>query len=103
MREGFDVIPFVIGGVIGVVLSLMTVYFIKRKGEREKRYDERYIVMQYQSRSLAWGVTALTLVVVFAVLYIVEGFSLATFLVLATYIIHLAVQWLYYQKLKSRG
>lgn len=68
MRESFELMPFVIGGILGVALTAIALYFIKRKGRIEKRYDERYNMLQYQSRSLAWGVTTLTLVIAFTIL-----------------------------------
>lgn len=103
MRESFELMPFVIGGILGVALTAIALYFIKRKGQIEKRYDERYNMLQYQSRSLAWGVTTLTLVIAFTILYIMEGYSLATFLVLLVYLLHVGVQIIYYQHLKKRS
>lgn len=102
MRADFHPMPFIIGIIVGITITAILLWLNYKKATREKRYDERYNNLQYQSRAVAWSVSALTLVIAFGVLYIMQGFSLATIIVLLVYIIHLLTQFFMYLYMKKR-
>ncbi|WP_342514534.1 DUF3796 domain-containing protein [Sporosarcina sp. FSL K6-1522] len=87
MYEGFDLLAFMLGLPTGLVIALSVWYFVRKKGKKERRYDERYQRIQEQAKSLSWTVTVVTIVIAWAVVIIFEGPGLAFFLFAALYVI----------------
>ena len=87
MREDFNLMPFMLGLSAGIVFALIVLYFVVKKGKKERRFDERYQRIQEQSKSLAWGITVLAILIAWTIVIIFEGPGLAYFLFTAVYVI----------------
>ncbi|MBE1554915.1 DUF3796 domain-containing protein [Sporosarcina limicola] len=87
MREDFDLLAFLLGLPLGLVITLSIGYFVWKRGKRQRRYDERYKRIQEQARSLSWAVTIFTLVIAWAIIIIIEGASLSFFLISGVYVL----------------
>lgn len=65
----------------GIVLLIAFLYF--KKGNKERRFDERYQEVHGKARTLSWTITLLTLLFMWVGVLIFDGPNLA-FILLAT-------------------
>lgn len=89
MYEGFDIWAFLSGLPLGLAIAGIIFYFSRRKGKKERRFDERYTNIHRQARSISWGATTVAILIAWAVVMVVEGPKLAFFILAAIWVIHM--------------
>ena len=75
------------GLVTGILVASLAMYFNYRIGKKQRRFDERYQQIHNWAKALAWSVTVLAIVIGWAVIIVMEGASLAFFVITAIYVI----------------
>jgi hypothetical protein len=89
MDNGIDYIAFFSGLPLGIVITLIIWYFIWKKGKKERKYDERYYRIHDQARSMSWSVTTISIIIVWFVVFMVEGLGLAFYLMTGIWVMHM--------------
>lgn len=89
MFEGFHVWTFLLGLPLGLLITAIILFFNWKRGKKERRFDERYAQMHQYARSLSWGVTTVTILLMWMIVIIVEGPGLAFFIITGVWVIHM--------------
>lgn len=89
MHEDFHLGAFLTGLPLGITVTLIVLFFVWRKGKKERKFDERYANIQKQAKSIGWGVTTIALLIGWTIVIIVEGASLAFFILMGIYVVHM--------------
>ncbi|MFC4411551.1 DUF3796 domain-containing protein [Chungangia koreensis] len=85
--EDFNWLAGLSGLVTGVLVASLVMYINYRIGKKQRRYDERYEQIHNWGKAIAWSVTVLALVIGWGVIIVVEGASLAFFILSGIYVI----------------
>ena len=89
MFEEFDLLSFLIGLPLAIVI-MGIVFMINRKiGKKKRWFDERYRKVHEKARSISWIATTVVLLVVWMIIIIVEGPGLSFFLMTGIWVIHM--------------
>lgn len=90
MYGGFNIWLFLMGLPLGLLI-VGTVLFISRKnGKKQRRFDERYTAIHRQARSYSWFATTAAILICWMTSLIIEGPSIAFFMLTAIWIVHMA-------------
>lgn len=89
MHEGFDIWAFMAGLPLGLVIAGIAYYFVRKKGKRERLFDERYKNIHRHARSISWMVMTVAILIAWSIVMIVEGAKLAFFIMTALWVIHM--------------
>lgn len=89
MYEGFDLGAFLMGLPFGITTALIVLFFVWRKGKKERRFDERYENIQRHAKSIGWGVTTIALLIGWAIIILTEGASPAFFIFMGVWVVHM--------------
>lgn len=89
MYEGFDVMAFLLGLPLGMLIMGILAYFMIRKGKRERRYDERYKKIHHGARSISWYTTSTFILISWTFVIMYERPSLAFFVLTAIWIVQM--------------
>lgn len=82
-----DTISGLSGFVVGFGTILLVFLYQRKKGKKERRFDERYETVHAKARSISWGVTLIAIVLMWIGVIIYEGPKLAFFLFTILYLI----------------
>lgn len=89
MYENFNLGTFLMGLPLGFVITSIALFFIWRKGKKERRFDERYEHNQQHARSISWGATTIAILIGWAIVIIVEGAGPAFFILMGIWVVHM--------------
>lgn len=89
MYEGFNLGTFLMGLPLGFIIASIALFFIWRKGKKERQFDERYENIQQHAKSIGWGVTTIALLIGWAIAIIMEGPGLAFFILMGIWLVHM--------------
>src|SRR5699024_10694485 len=89
MYEGFDMLAFLLGLPLGMLLMGIIGFFSIRKGKKERRYDERYTKIQNGARSIGWFASYFFILICWTFVILYEKPGLAFFVLTAIWIVHL--------------
>jgi len=89
MYEGFHILSFLLGLPLGLVITGFILYFSWKKGKKERRFDERYVKIHQQARSISWLVTTITILIAWTIVIIIEKPGLAFFMITAIWVVHM--------------
>ena len=88
MYEEFDIVSFLMGLPLAIILiGIIALYNIK-KGRKERRYDERYSKIHEGARSISWYVTSAFILLSLIFVLIYERPSTAFFVLTVLWIVH---------------
>ena len=90
MYEGFHMGEFLAGLPLGFTVAAVILFFSWRKGKKERRFDERHTVIHQFARSFSWRVTTIAILGGWMIVIIVEGPSLAFFILMGIWVVHMA-------------
>ncbi|WP_153731892.1 DUF3796 domain-containing protein [Sporosarcina obsidiansis] len=71
------------GFFVGFGTVLVIALYLRRKGKKERRFDERYEKIHAKARTISWGITVIVLALMWLGALLYEGTELA-FVLLAT-------------------
>ena len=89
MYEGFDFWTFMTGLPLGLTVWAIVYYFVRKKGKRERLFDERYKNIHRHARAFSWMVMTFAILIAWIIVMIVEGPKLAFFIMSALWAIHM--------------
>lgn len=89
MYEGFDLLSFLIGLPLAVVIMFIVYLIMSRIGKKRRWFDERYIRIHEKARSVSWTVTTITILIVWMIIIFMEKPGLAFFMMTAIWVIHM--------------
>lgn len=89
MYEGFDIWAFLVGLPLALVIVSIVLLISRRKGKKERLFDERYTSIHKHARSISWGVTAVAILIAWMIVMIVEGPRLAFFILTGIWVTHM--------------
>ncbi len=89
MYEGFDIWAFLVGLPLGLVIWAIVWFFVRKKGMKERIFDERYANLHRHARSISWKVMTGAILIAWIIVMIVEGAKLAFFILTALWVIHM--------------
>ena len=89
MYEGFNIWTFLAGLPLGLAVAGIVLFISWRRGKKERRFDERYTRIHQNARSISWGVTTVTLLIAWTIVTLVEGPSLAFFVLSGVWVTHM--------------
>lgn len=89
MYEGFDLMAFLIGLPLGMLIMGVIGFFSIRKGKKERRYDERYTKIQNGARSIGWFASYFFILISWTFVILYEKPGLAFFVLTAIWIVHI--------------
>lgn len=89
MYGGFDIMAFLLGLPLGMLVTGIIAYITIRKGKRERRYDERYKKIHDGARSISWYTTSTFILLSWTFVIIYERPSLAFFVLTAIWVVHM--------------
>lgn len=93
MYEGFDIWAFLAGLPLGLVIWGIVYYFVRRKGKKERLFDERYTNLHRHARSISWKIMTVAILLAWVIVMIVEGAKLAFFILTGLWVIHM-LSWM---------
>lgn len=89
MYEDFNIWSFLLGLPLGLTISAIVLYFVWKKGKKERLFDERYKNIHRHARSISWMVMTFAILVAWFIVILVEGPKLAFFIMSALWAIHM--------------
>ena len=89
MEEFNDLLPGLLGFLIGLISILIVFFFYKKIGKKKRLFDERYHQVQRKARSTAWIISTYSIVIAWIVAIIVEGPGFSFFLITFIYVAHM--------------
>lgn len=89
MYEGFDFWTFMAGLPLGLAIWGVVYYFVRKKGKKERLFDERYKNIHRQARASSWMVMTGAILIAWIIVMVVEGAKLAFFIMTALWVIHM--------------
>ncbi|WP_338653550.1 hypothetical protein ACOKXV_03755 [Sporosarcina psychrophila] len=90
MYEGFNIWAFLAGLPLAVVIIFITMLINRKRGKKERWFDERYRTIHQHARSISWCATTVAILIAWAVIIIVEGPQLAFFILTGIWVVHMA-------------
>ncbi|WP_144512240.1 DUF3796 domain-containing protein [Bacillus sp. FJAT-22090] len=89
MYENFDLVSFMLGLPLAIVIMGIVFLIMRKVGKKKRWFDERYIRIHEKARSLSWTVTTIAILIVWMIVIVKEGPSLAFFLMTAIWVVHM--------------
>ncbi|MFJ8066822.1 DUF3796 domain-containing protein [Psychrobacillus sp. NPDC096426] len=89
MYEEFDLLAFLLGLPLAIVIIAIVFFTMRRIGKKRRWFDERYYKIHEKARSLSWTVTTITILIVWMIIIFMEGPRLAFFMMTAIWVIHM--------------
>jgi hypothetical protein len=89
MYEGFDIWTFLAGLPLGLAIAVVVLFISWKKGKKNRLFDERYTRIHQHARSISWGVTTGAILIAWTIVIIVEGPSLAFFILSGIWVTHM--------------
>lgn len=83
----FDWVAGLSGLLLGSLIATVVLYINYRIGKKQRRFDERYEQIHNKGRSIAWVATVFAILVGWGVVIVMEGASLAFFIITFIYIV----------------
>lgn len=81
------------GFLLGFGLMILLGFYLRRKGDKERKFDERYKTVDGKARAFSWGTTVALIFMMFLGAVIYEGFKLAAILLAIVYVFILLTYW----------
>lgn len=89
MYEEFDLLAFLIGLPLAIVI-MGIVFIINRKiGKKKRWFDERYNRIHEKARSYSWVATTVAILIVWMIVIVMEGPRLTFFLLTGLWVVHM--------------
>ena len=89
MYEEFNIWTFLAGLPLGLAVAGIVLFVSWRRGKKERRFDERYTRIHQHARSISWGVTTAAVLIAWTIITLVEGPSLAFFVLSSVWVTHM--------------
>lgn len=89
MYEKFDLLSFLIGLPLAIVMTSAILLIFWRIGKKKRWFDERYNRIHEKARSYSWVATTVAILIVWMVVTVMEGPGLSFFLLTGLWVVHM--------------
>lgn len=89
MYEGFSIWSLLAGLPLGLFIIGIVFYTSWRRGKKERRFDERYTIIQQEARSISWMTTSFAILIIWVIVQIIEKPGLAFWILTILWVVHM--------------
>lgn len=89
MYEEFDLLTFIIGLPLAIVLMSIVFLIMWKIGKKKRWFDERYKRVHEKARSYSWLATTVAILIVWMIVILMEGPGLTFFLLTGIWVVHM--------------